>query len=76
MPLSTIEYHRRLADIADRMQERLQALPDASATQTYTTRLLEKIAAEPEPIRRNLKMVETKLKATLELNHMIPLPVK
>ena len=69
--LSTGEYQRRLTKIADRLQERLHALPTPIETMNYTKKLLDKLSQEPEDIQENLQVVETKLRATLQLSNEI-----
>jgi tetratricopeptide (TPR) repeat protein len=68
-----VQYQRRLAENADRLQERLHALRDPEETCHFATMLLNELKKLPEDIQKALSLVETKLHATLQLCQ-IPMP--
>jgi tetratricopeptide (TPR) repeat protein len=63
-----MHYQRRLAENADRLQERLHTLPDLNSTRQYAQMLLYKFEKLPANTRQGMSMVESKLRATLQLS--------
>jgi hypothetical protein len=63
-----LQYQRRLAENADRLQERLHTLPDLKSTRLYTEMLLFKFEKMPANTRQGMSVVESKLRATLQLS--------
>jgi tetratricopeptide (TPR) repeat protein len=65
------QYQRRLTENADRLQERLLALPDPVRTRFYAGSLLQRLQALPEDLQMTLGLVATKLQATLQLGKFL-----
>lgn len=74
--VSPFEYQRQLAELADRLQERLQTLPKPGQTLEFAQTLMERIESEPQEIRQNLSLLQTKLQATIELSNLIQTSMK
>ncbi|RMD92255.1 MAG: tetratricopeptide repeat protein [Calditrichaeota bacterium] len=73
---SPFEYQFNLIRNADRLEERLHALPIPEKLK-FTNILLEELNKKPDNVKENLKIVETKLKTTLQLNDnsLFPAPL-
>jgi|GEM_PF-5058300 len=66
------QYRRRLRENADRLQERLNALPDINNTRYFAENLLGRIAIMPAGLKNIFGVVEAKLRSTLQLSKLLP----
>jgi tetratricopeptide (TPR) repeat protein len=63
-----VQYQRRLAENANRLQQKLHALPKSEQTQKYAEKVLAWIDDVPQDIREPLFLLKTFVTETLQIN--------